>query len=86
MKYTIYFLIALFVITSCGNNQSDNDNNEIRYDEIPVSYPATAKEEVSDDYFGTIVKDEYRWLEYDTAENVMQWVKQQNEVTFSYLE
>lgn len=86
MKYTFYFFIAFFAISSCNNNPSNTPGKEIKYDEIPVSYPATVKEDISDDYFGTIVKDEYRWLEYDTAENVMQWVKQQNEVTFSYLE
>ena len=50
-----------------------------------LNYPATKKQDVSDDYFGTVVKDSYRWLENDTAPETEEWVKQQNEVTFSYL-
>jgi prolyl oligopeptidase len=86
MKYTVYLLIVITIITACNNQETSNSDEAAYYDEIPVTYPTTMKVDVNDNYFGTIVKDEYRWLEYDTAENVMQWVKQQNEVTFSYLE
>jgi prolyl oligopeptidase len=51
-----------------------------------VTYPVTAKGEVVDDYFGTMVADPYRWLEDDKAENVGKWVEAQNAVTFGYLE
>ena len=50
-----------------------------------IEYPQTAKEEVSDNYFGTIVADPYRWLEDDTSERTAEWVRQQNKVTFDYL-
>jgi prolyl oligopeptidase len=50
-----------------------------------LNYPSTAKENVADVYFGVKVEDPYRWLEYDTAENVKAWVKAQNKVTFDYL-
>ena len=33
-------------------------------------YPATAKSDQVDDYFGVKVSDPYRWLENDTAEDV----------------
>jgi len=39
-----------------------------------------------DDYFGTRVADPYRWMEDDTAEEVKNWVEEQNKVTFAYLE
>ena len=51
-----------------------------------LDYPETKKQEVTDTYFGTEVKDPYRWLEYDTAKNVEAWVQRQNDVTFEYLE
>jgi prolyl oligopeptidase len=47
-------------------------------------YPATEKREVSDNYFGTVVKDPYRWLEDDRDPKVEAWVKKQNEVTTAY--
>src|SRR5687768_4755450 len=51
-----------------------------------LSYPGTRKDEVNDDYFGTTVSDPYRWLEDDRSEETAEWVKEQNAVTFKYLE
>ncbi|MCG9544659.1 prolyl oligopeptidase family serine peptidase [Vibrio sp. Isolate33] len=48
-------------------------------------YPTTNKQIVSDDYFGQIVEDPYRWLEDDRSDETAQWVASQNEVTFDYL-
>lgn len=62
------------IIFSCKNNQN----------EIP-DYPETKKTDVVDNYFGTEVPDPYRWLEDDMSEETAEWVKAQNEVTFSYL-
>lgn len=53
---------------------------------IEVTYPNTAKGNVEDDYFGTIVKDPFRWLEVDDSSAVKDWVIAQNKVTFGYLE
>lgn len=50
-----------------------------------IIYPKTKKVNVSENYHGTIVKDEYRWLENDTAAEVSAWVKEQNQVTNQYL-
>ncbi len=49
-------------------------------------YPETQKVGQSDDFFGQKVMDPYRWLEYDTADNVKDWVKRQNVVTNTYLD
>lgn len=51
-----------------------------------LKYPLTKKDDVKDNYFGTIVPDPYRWLENDTASAVKEWVKEENKVTFSYLD
>lgn len=50
-----------------------------------LKYPVTKKDNTIDFYHGYAVPDPYRWLEYDTAADVAQWVKQQNLVTQSYL-
>src|SRR5690606_28789962 len=50
-----------------------------------ISYPETRMDSVSDDYFGTVVSDPYRWLENDTATETENWVKAQNAVTSDYL-
>lgn len=50
-----------------------------------LRYPQTRKTDQQDNYHGTTVKDPYRWLETDTAEEVKSWVEAQNAVTFDYL-
>ncbi len=54
--------------------------------DFELNYPNTKTGEVEDDYFGTIIKDPYRWLEDDNSEETAEWVKQQNELTNAYLE
>lgn len=54
--------------------------------DMKLAYPATEKVDQVDDYFGTKISDPYRWLEDDNAPAVKEWVKVQNELTFSYLE
>jgi prolyl oligopeptidase len=49
------------------------------------AYPQTKKVDTVDTYFGTQVKDPYRWLENDTTRETAGWVTAQNEVTFGYL-
>ena len=51
-----------------------------------IEYPASAKGEVTDNYFGTEVPDPYRWMEDDRSEETASWVTEQNKVTFGYLE
>ncbi|MDA8692959.1 prolyl oligopeptidase family serine peptidase [Saprospiraceae bacterium] len=52
-----------------------------------LDYPKTRKDSsVIDDYNGTKITDEYRWLEVDTSAEVKSWVTEQNKVSFGYLE
>ena len=51
-----------------------------------LDYPVTTKEDVVDNYFGTEVKDPYRWLENDTAKETEAWVDAQIAVTNTYLQ
>ena len=74
MKRNLLFpLLLTFLISACNVNQSK------------IEYPKTKKDNVSDNYFGTIVKDPYRWLENDTSQAVKEWVKEENKITFNYL-
>jgi len=53
---------------------------------IHMTYPETKKTDTVDTYFGENVSDPYRWLEDDTAQATADWVKDQNDITFGYLE
>ena len=51
-----------------------------------IVYPKTDKGTVTDDYFGTNIEDPYRWLEDDKSPETEAWVKEENKVTFDYLD
>ncbi len=78
MKKLILPCLALCSLIAC--------NQEPKKNLISVNYPETKKVDTVTDYFGTMVKDPYRWLENDRSEETESWVKTQNEVTFGYLE
>ncbi len=74
------FIISSLFVASCMNKEKKSIP--------PVTFgapPVTKTVDVSEDYFGTKIADPYRWLEYDSAADVAEWVKQQNEYTFGYL-
>jgi len=52
-----------------------------------MDYPSTTTVDQSDNFFGTVVADPYRWLEDDVRESaaVKAWVDAENAVTFDYL-
>ncbi|MDR6968657.1 prolyl oligopeptidase [Flavobacterium arsenatis] len=70
MKKTIVTLVVSVSMTSFGQ----------------INYPKTEKKVVEDTYFGTTIRDPYRWLEDDKSAETASWVKAENEVTFNYLE
>jgi prolyl oligopeptidase len=49
-------------------------------------YPPTAKKPVTDEYFGTKVVDDYRWLEDGKSSDVVAWTTSQNRLTRSKLD
>ncbi|MFN4234093.1 MAG: prolyl oligopeptidase family serine peptidase [Bacteroidia bacterium] len=79
-NFYYYFLFIFFII-----NILNSCKTESTVKEIALNYPKTKKVDQVDDYFGTPVEDPYRWLEDDNSEETAEWVKQQNDVTFSYL-
>ncbi|HEY9046601.1 MAG TPA: prolyl oligopeptidase family serine peptidase [Ohtaekwangia sp.] len=50
-----------------------------------MKYPETKKVDSVDTYFDVKVADPYRWLENDTAQETANWVKEQNDITFGFL-
>jgi prolyl oligopeptidase len=51
-----------------------------------LEYPKTRQVDQVDDYFGTKVRDPYRWLEDDNSPETKAWVEAENKVTFAFLE
>ncbi len=52
----------------------------------PLPYPQTPRVDQSDEYFGTLVADPYRWLEDVDSPQTRRWIDEQNALTESVLE
>ena len=55
-------------------------------DAADTTYPPTPRIPVVETYQGVAVTDDYRWLEADSAPDVMAWVAAQNKLTRAYLD
>jgi prolyl oligopeptidase len=75
MKNQLLTIIVMAILISCNGPVKKK-----------IEYPVTKKGDVIDTYFGTKVTDPYRWLEDDKSAETAAWVKEQNKVTFGYLE
>ncbi|WP_370443864.1 prolyl oligopeptidase family protein [Aquimarina sp. AU474] len=64
-------------------NESKVENSKTS---IALNYPETKKVDTTTNYFGTEVKDPYRWLEDDRSEETEKWVTSQNKTTFGYFD
>ncbi|NJW53842.1 prolyl oligopeptidase family serine peptidase [Salinimicrobium oceani] len=76
---------AIIASLLCANSFGQDSNNA-KKPSSTLDYPETKKGQTVDTYFGTEVKDPYRWLEDDRSKETESWVKAQNNVTFGYLE
>jgi prolyl oligopeptidase len=51
-----------------------------------IQYPKTRTSDHVDDYHGVQVPDPYRWLEDDNSPETLEWIDNQNKLTFAFLE
>ena len=77
-KVLLPLICAGTIFVSCKEEKQSKNN-------ISVNYPETTKKPVVDEYFGSKITDNYRWLENDRSTETEAWVKAENEVTFDYL-
>ncbi|MDG1571579.1 prolyl oligopeptidase family serine peptidase [Robiginitalea sp. M366] len=77
MKRILVIPGLAILLAACGNPNSEA---------MKINYPTTAKVDTVDTYFGTEVPDPYRWLEDDRSPETEAWVREQNGVTFGYLD
>jgi len=86
MKNKLQLLSICLMLAAPLANAQEHDKNHTNDKSTNLKYPQTKKVDTVTDYFGTKVKDPYRWLEDDRSEATENWVKAENEVTFNYLE
>jgi len=77
MKHiSIAVCVGLFLFSACNQSPKVEKN---------FQYPASQKVDTVNEFFGVKVSDPYRWMENDTAKVTAEWVKNQNDVTFGFL-
>ncbi|HIB47388.1 MAG TPA: S9 family peptidase [Flavobacteriaceae bacterium] len=79
MKKLIVPMLCALAIVSCKEEKMSQEP-------VAITYPETKKVDTVTNYFGTDVKDPYRWLEDDMSEETGDWVARQNKTTFGYLD
>lgn len=77
MKQILMPIAAVCLLASCDQGEKN---------QAGLTYPETKQVDTVDSYFDTEVRDPYRWLENDRSDETEEWVKAQNQLTFSYLE
>ena len=89
----LLILVTTISLAACGSNSDTQSVSSMRdkqavdlTQENNIAYPDTQRGDVVDTYFGSEVADPYRWLEDDLSDETGEWVKQQNKVTFEYLD
>ena len=80
MKKLAIGILTVITIMSCKKEAEKKEKS------IVVEYPTTTKVDTVTNYFGTNVKDPYRWLEDDRSPETEAWVKAENKVTYGYLD
>ncbi len=83
MKKMIIGVFTLAALASCKDSEETKKEKDTA---LNLNYPETKKVDTVTDYFGTKVKDPYRWLEDDRSAETEEWVKAENKVTFGYLD
>lgn len=71
------FILLFSTIVLFSNLLSAQTNSPV--------YPNTKKTDQKDNYHGIVISDPYRWLEDDTASQVLEWVEAENTVTDQYI-
>ncbi len=86
----ILALLLFVFLLSCNAGVDPSTkvvNSKANPTALTINYPKTTKDSsVVDDYHGKKIADPFRWLEDDNAPETVEWVRQQNEATYSYLD
>ena len=68
-------IVVLFVFVICSLSGAAD-----------LVYPETRLSDQVDDYFGTPVRDPYRWLEDVNSVETLEWIAAQNELSNGFID
>jgi prolyl oligopeptidase len=76
-RIVLLFVVSIGIISACEMNETTKSS---------LQYPEAKRMETTDNYFGSVIADPYRWLEDDNSQETKNWVDSQNVVTKDYLD
>ncbi|MFZ1825733.1 MAG: prolyl oligopeptidase family serine peptidase, partial [Chitinophagales bacterium] len=79
--FTGTIICSTFFLFSCNSTKETSVQGP-----GAVIYPETKKVDSVNNYFGTLIKDPYRWMENESDPAVRTWIEEENKVTFDYLD
>ena len=74
MKKLILLLLPLLILFSCSKQKP-----------MKLVYPKAKTVDSSTNFFGTIVKDPFRWMENENDPDLKKWIDEENKLTQEYL-
>jgi len=75
--------LAACLLSACNTS---TDHSEPAASSSALTYPEAARSDHTDDYFGEVVADPYRWMEDLNSDEIAAFVEAQNEIAIPYLE
>ncbi|HMQ45832.1 MAG TPA: prolyl oligopeptidase family serine peptidase [Saprospiraceae bacterium] len=86
MNKRFFFFMMIAIGWSCQNEGGTSSEEASKIPSITVEYPNTFRDTaLLDTFFGSRVKDPYRWLENEQSESTRRWVSTQQSLTEKYL-
>ena len=79
--FTGTIICSAFFLFSCNSTKETSVQGP-----GAVIYPETKMVDSVDNYFGTLIKDPYRWMENESDAAVRTWIDEENKITFDYLD
>ena len=73
--HRLLLLLMPLTLFACRNSTPD----------LPLDYPEARRGDHTDDYFGTMVADPYRWMEDLESQDVAAWVEEENRISIPFL-
>lgn len=74
--------LAAYLLSACATS---TDRSEPAAASSKLTYPEAARSDYTDDYFGEVVADPYRWMEDLNSDEIAAFVEAQNEIAIPYL-